>query len=309
MLKPVTKFFLRLLLILSVIILFDRIAGNILEKLYFRQKHGPGYLTTYSIDSTEARILVFGSSRANHGYVPDIFVRELDRSFYNTGRDGTYILHNYAVFRSIMKRYSPEMIIFDLRPDELQYNVKEYDALSLLLPYCKKHPEIRQIVDMKGPFEGTKRFSAAYTYNSLIFQIIMGNSGKEGRYASSQGYIPLKRTMSESIPDTVDYSDFIPDQNKFLALKEINNTCRLKNIDVYFIQSPVWRINKRCVYWDIFCGDNNITYLDFSNNSLFLKHPEYFADKYHLNDEGAKVFSKLLTQLLRTSSSRRIIHD
>ena len=296
--KQVVRFFLRLLLILSVIIVLDRGIGTLLKHFYFRQESGVGYLTTYSIDSTFADILIFGSSRANHSYVPEIFEENLHRTFYNTGRDGTYILFNYAIFKAITMRYNPKLIIIDVRPEDLGYSAREYDILSLLLPYYQKHPEVRRIIDLKGPFERIKRISAIYPYNSLLFQIAMGNlKHNRDRVPDNKGYVPLLSKLANVTIDSTKIVACNIDENKTRALKDIVSTCRQKNIDLVFVNSPTWRIigdsfcNK--ILSD-FCAENGIRYLNMSNLQVFVSNQGYFSDVYHLNDEGARVFSKLL---------------
>ncbi len=296
--RQVVRFFLRLLLILSVIIILDRGAGTLLKYFYFRQESGVGYLTTYSIDSTLADILIFGSSRANHSYVPDILEENLHRTVYNTGRDGTYILFNYAIFKAITKRYNPKLIIIDIRPEDLGYSAREYDILSLLLPYYQRHPEIRRIIDLKGPFERIKRISAIYPYNSLLLQIAMGNlKHNKDRVPDNKGYVPLLGKLENVTIDTTKIIKCNIDKNKTGALKDIVSTCRQKNIDLVFVYSPTWRIIEDSFCNNIlsdFCTEYGIRYLNMSNLPVFVSNQGYFSDIYHLNDQGARVFSKLV---------------
>jgi hypothetical protein len=146
------RFSVNLVLLFLIVFLFDWAGGAILRYFYFSQTSGLGYRTTYSIDSTRANILVFGSSRANHHYVPEVFEDSLKMSFYNTGRDGNFLFYNYAIFKAILKRYTPKILIMDINPDELYYNPDSYDRLSSLLPYYKDHPEIRDIIELRGPY-------------------------------------------------------------------------------------------------------------------------------------------------------------
>ena len=173
--KDIIRLFLKMILITVLILVFDRGIGTLLAKYYFSQESGGYFRTTYSIDSTSADVLVFGSSRANHSYVPEIFEDSLSLTFYNTGKDGNDILYNYAIFKAITKRYSPHIIIFDIRPENLAYNAFEYDRLSVLLPYYDDHPEIADIVNLRSPFENIKQISSIYRFNSMIFRIAMGN--------------------------------------------------------------------------------------------------------------------------------------
>ena len=103
--KKHSTFFLKGLCFLLILFILDFSIGNILRYLYFNQNAGLLYRTTYSLDSTNADFLIFGSSTANHHYDPYIFEKRLNMSVYNTGRDANTIFYNYAVFQSILKRY------------------------------------------------------------------------------------------------------------------------------------------------------------------------------------------------------------
>lgn len=304
--KQIIRLFLRLLLIASLVFVCDRGIGTILKLFYFRQKSGVGYRTTYSIDSTVADILIFGSSHANHSYIPEIFEDKLHYTCYNTGRDGNFTLYNYAIFKAITRRYSPKLIIIDILPEELDYKTFEYERLSLLLPYYQIHTEISRIVDFRGPFEKIKLISAIYPYNSLILQIAMGNlDNNKEKVPDIKGYVPLYKIMKNEKIDTLQISACIIDENKNRALKDIISTCKQKNIELVFVYSPIWSIiqNSFCnIIISELCSENGISYLDMSNHPTFINNHEYFADKDHLNNEGARVFSTMLiNKILRTN--------
>jgi hypothetical protein len=296
--NQLVRFLLRFLLILSLILVFDRGIGMILKHFYFRQNYGGVSRITYVIDSISADILIFGSSRANHSYVPEIFESRLPLTCYNTGLDGNFILYNYAIFKAIVKRYSPKLIIFDISPYELTYHAFEYERLSLLLPYYQKHPEIRYVIDLRGPFEKFKHISTIYFYNSLLFQIARGNLElNKDRVPDLKGYIPLYETMKDEKIGTWKITDCNIDKNKIRALKDIISTCKLKNIDLVFVYSPIWVTIKEgycdAIVPDL-CSGNGIGYLNMSNDSTFINSPDYFVDVSHLNDEGARIFSNML---------------
>lgn len=304
-LNHISRFLLRFALIASIILIFDQSIGLILKHYYFRQEYGKESQTTYIIDSTVADILVFGSSRASHHYVPEVFERKLNKTFYNTGNPGNYILYSYAIFKSVVKRYNPKLIIFDIRAYDLGDIPSEYERLSQLLPYYHKYPEIRDVIDLRGPFEKLKQISAIYSYNSLIFQIVNGNLGliKAGE-TNLKGYFPLSRTMKEEKIEIWDLNNIRIDENKIHALKDIISTCKQKNIDLVFVQSPSWLIIQDSVCKKIIsdmCSENGIAYIDMSNDPTFIKKPDYFEDINHLNNTGAVVFSDTLaTKLLNT---------
>jgi len=275
--------------------------------LYFRQESGDGYLITYTIDSTTADIIILGSSRAKHSYVPEIFESNLNLTCFNAGRDGTeHVLFNYAQFKALTARYNPTMVIFDIRPEDLGYRAKEYDLLSPLLPYYKTHPEIKEIIDIRGPFEKVKHVSAVYPYNSLIFQVIMGNLDlNKERKPHQKGYIPFHEATVTGAIDTLTIIDNSIDDYKIKILKEIILTCQQNNTELVFVYSPTWHVVQKSFYDTVLsdlCVENDVAFLNYSNLPVFLNNPGYFFDRTHLNDEGARLFSTILTkEIMRTN--------
>jgi hypothetical protein len=292
------KLLLRLCNIFLIIALLDFIIGNLLSYFYFKQIAGESYRTTYAMDSTKADILVFGSSRANHHYVPEMFEDSLNMQFYNTGRDGNFLLYNYAVFKVIVARYTPKIIIFDVSSDELYYRSNDYEKLTSILPYYKNHPEIRCIVNLRSNFENYKLKSSIYPYNSLILTIAIGNMERnKARKSDIKGYIPLKTFISDTITKkTINLNEII-DTNKVKFIKDIISYCCNRNIHLFFIQSPsLMRIKESCDSQNIkkIAKENDVPFWDFSYNPSFRKFPAYFYDKNHLNETGANLFSKTI---------------
>jgi hypothetical protein len=305
--QQILRFLSRLVLIAFIVFLCDRGIGKVLKYFYFRQSSGLLYRTTYAIDSTKADILVFGSSRANRHYVPAIFEDSLHCTFYNTGREGNFILYNYAIFKAVTRRYQPKLIIIDIIPGETGYESKSYERLSSLLPYYQNHAEIRSIVALRSPLEKIKLLSAIYPYNSLLFTIAMGNlEYNKKRKADIKGYLPLHKTMKPVKMDTVQLDDSVLDGNKINALTQIMNTCRQNKIELWFVQSPAYLVSRdkylNPQISELFSGDR-VNYYNLSDDTLIINNPEYFADKNHLNDKGARVFSNLVSK--RIHETRR----
>jgi hypothetical protein len=295
----------RVLLVILLLVIADYGIGSLMCKFYFRQESGDSYLLTYAIDSTKADIIILGSSRAKHSYVPSIFQENLNMSCFNAGRDGTeHILFNYAQFTAITTRYSPKIIIFDIRPEDLIYNASEYDMLSPLMPYYKTHREIRYLINIRSPFERLKHLSTIYPFNSLIFQIIMGNleMNKE-RKPHENGYIPFHGSKLTNTLDTLQTPVYPIDTYKTAIIKKLMLTCKEKEIYLVLIYSPTYNIVKDNYYQrilDEICEENGIEYLNFSNVHEILMNPDLFFDRTHLNDDGARQFSGLVSTRLET---------
>ena len=185
------------MLLTGIIFIFDFAIGKTLEHFYFTQASGPFYRTTYSMDSTRADILIFGSSRANHHYDPRVFENSLRMSCYNNGRDGNFLLYNYAVFKTVIERYTPQIVIFDVDRNELSSTADDYERLSSLLPYKNRNSAVDQTIALRGPYEKVKCLSNIYPYNSLLLTIAIGNTemNKE-RKPDIKGYVPISGTWN-----------------------------------------------------------------------------------------------------------------
>jgi hypothetical protein len=294
------------LLLLLILTIFDQIGGAILKRLYFSQIAGSNYRTTYSIDSTEADILVFGSSRANHHYVPEIFEDSLKMSFYNTGRDGNFLLYNYAVFKAIISRYTPKIMILDINTEDLYYRKESYDRLASLLPYYDDHPEIQSTVNLRSPYEKYKLLSAIYPYNSSLLTILIGNLEiNKKRKSDRKGYIPLYNRMKDSTLVRLENSENYLDTTNIKLLNTICQICKSRNIQLFLIQSPLYaKINsvETSIMIEKIIKENNAVIMNYANDSLFIKKPEYFQDPAHLNDDGAILFSQMVQVKLKQTS-------
>jgi hypothetical protein len=301
--KPVQYFFIKLLILFTVLFIIDYSLGSLFKYLYFEQESGELYTITYSIDKTNEDILVFGSSRANHHYHPEVFEKRLNLSFFNTGRDGEHIFFQDAILKAVLKRYTPKIVLFDFVDAEFDKDHTSYDRISTLLPYYHDHPEIRSIVKLRGPYEKYKLLSRSYPYNSEIFQILLGNTKyKKAKHENIKGYIPRKEIWDEPAK-TVVYPEKYPlDSNKIRIFESMIKDCKSAGTKLYIVCSPYFFDAKNQEY-SILLGKQiaekyNIDFFDFSNNPAFTKNVNLFADFAHLNDSGAKIFSEMVIDSL-----------
>lgn len=159
------------------------------------------------------------------------------------------------------------------------------------------------MVNKRSPFERLKHLSSIYPFNSLVFQIIMGNlEMNKDRKPHENGYIPFRGSNIINPLDTVNTPDRPIDTFKTEILKDLMLTCKEKEIHLVLIYSPTYNIVERNTYHkvlDAICEENDIEYLDFSNVHEILINPEFFFDRTHLNDDGARHFSGLVVMELK----------
>ena len=286
-----------------IVVILDFGLGFILKQLYFGQTSGFQYRTTYSLEKTKAELLIFGSSRANHHYHPEKFEKKLNLTYYNTGRDGTSILYDYAILQGVLERYTPKIIILDFNISQFEKSQETYDRLSFLLPYYKTHKEIRHIVDLKGPNEKFKMISNIYPYNSSIFRIIAGNSEfNKKRSRDTNGYVALTKIMTLHKPPAIETLNYTIDSLKITIYESFIMDCINSKIKLYILCSPssfkIDFIDQSIKIGSEIAEKFNIPFIDFSNTPIFFNNCSLFADMYHLNDEGAKVYSDIVIDSL-----------
>ena len=286
-----------------LVFLGDLIIGTSLDYLYQNVKSGNLYRTSYSINKSSADIFIFGNSRANHHYNPKIIEEETGLTSYNTGRDGQSIFFSTSVFKLILKRHKPKLVILDYGSN-FQFSEKHYDRISSLLPYYRRHKELDDIITLRSRFEKLKLYSKIYPFNSLITTIIIGNISynKIRQGFVYNGFIPVSGT-AKSITGSIKTIPELPnniDSNLVKKFEEFILIAKDKNINVVVVYSPkLFKKNKFDISLNIamnICKENDVKFIDLSESPVFIHKNNLFIDRVHLNSDGANLFTKLLTK-------------
>jgi len=296
--KCKTSILSKLCVALLILICVDFVTGKVINHFYFIQTSGPEFVTSYAIDKTKADILIFGSSRANHHYHPRVFEDKLHLTCFNAGRDGFDIFYHYAVLKTILTRYKPKIAILDLKTEEFKKMQSSYDQLSVLLPYYKNHPEIREIVQLKSRWERLRTFSQICPFNSTLSYIILGNTDfNRKRRNEINGYVPLTKQWKGPVNTYRVDNDYELDPKKIKIYENFIRDCLNSKIKLYIITSPYYvkylNIDKSIELGHNIAEKYNIPYYDFSNDTTFINHPDLFSekDKAHLNNAGAEILT------------------
>jgi hypothetical protein len=313
----------RIIQIIAFIIIIavsDKVIGIILDKLYFHQKSGPGSSLTYSLSECKSDILIFGNSRAQHHYNPKIISDSTKLSCFNAGQDGGHsILLPYAQIKTITDRYTPKIIILEFFPSGLVNDPSNYEKLSILLPYYNRFPELKPFILLRGPYEKIKLLSSIYPFNSDIINILKFNTNYHyDKKKNLEGYIPLTGNLNISLlkPSIEKDSHIGVDSNLVDALNNIISICQRKNIKLFIVNSPIFhtKSDKPIAHSDVeklalqIIKQNHVDFLDYSWDSTFIGHNEWFSDRAHLNSDGSKIFSNILIDHLKKLDNRANIN-
>lgn len=295
-----------LVVFLGLLSVLDFVIGQGIGYAFRKQTKGRFATTFQALDRTEAKIIVLGDSRALHQIAPNVLTEALDMNVFNAGSDGQSIFYAWALQKAILRRYSPDVFIIVagkdfllLRPDR-----RAYERLSLLLPYYHDHPEIRPVIRLRSPLECWKSCSSLYRFNSVLLK--MAGSFFIAAEADS-GYIPIRRTMSvipsgEGAGKTASVS-FPPDPRKTDALCTFLEAAAIHGVLTVIVMSPEIRPYVLDSYstgiLQSAVVESNVLLLDYSADSRFANHREYFADAVHLNEEGSLLLSRDIAEQIR----------
>jgi hypothetical protein len=249
--------------------------------------------------------VIFGTSRANRHYDSKLLEDLTGETVYNTGRDGHFIFYQTAVLKAILERYTPKQVILDFE-GTFEFNQRDYDKLSSLLPHYKSHPEIREIIELKSNFEKYKLVSKIYPYNSMLTTIAVGNSyqnkNRNNNKGAYNGFLPLEGVWPSEIDSLETHKRYEHDENKIKIFEEFVRLTKEKGIDLKVFYSPIFYLYDEDysikVCSDI-CKKYNVEFIDFSRDTDFLNNRNYFKDRIHLNSKGANLYTrKVLKNIL-----------
>jgi hypothetical protein len=279
---------------LLAIATLDQIAGRAIDKLY--QKATTGYQGRLNriVSSTDAPIVVFGSSWALHHYVPQVISDSTRLAVMNGGFEGQGITTNYAIVRTLTQRYQPELIIYDLNP---HYDVN-------LNPGTASFARVRTLTQLecrdslllsRDPWERVRMLSRIFPYNSSLLEFVMSGFSSNSIYDNPEqdnGYIPQHHTLKAgaTAPDIHESSHV--DETKIDLLTDLMTRYKGR---IIFFTSPSFNVrhelDEACLRVKAVAKMHGVPYYDMRNDSTLVGKPEFWDDYDHLNDTGARLYS------------------
>lgn len=285
------RIIIKLIIFLIAIIISDRALGIIFDSLYKNAKGGYTERNYSIMHNTTEDILVFGSSRATHHYIPSIISDITGLSCRNCGIDGMGIILEYGQLQIISEHYIPQIIIIDINAS---FCIEQNDNTKYL-SYLRPESHDKVIAGILEDIDSTEKYkciSKMYVYNSQILKLLADNYAPT-TLSNDNGYIPINGIIQDFPTQFNNHQEFNVDSTK---LKYIEKTItKFKNqARLIFVISPVIAATQTpSIYTPLYslCKKYNITLLDYSASYFSLKR-EYWKDSAHLNDKGAKAFTK-----------------
>lgn len=301
--KKYIKITLYVIGILAVAFVIDRLIGMPIEN-FLLPKQNDKYMYAYRGGKGE-EIVILGASRASHHYIPKIIEDSLGVKCFNYGCDGQNIYNQYAVLNLILNHTEkkPRLVILELSSiDILNMTTWNTEKLSALHSYYSLDDSLKNVVSLQGDETSyALESSKLYSFNSNIHNLIKPILGINNNDVVNSGFVPLYRKWGKQIESKPEDDKEI-DLSKITYLNKFIERCKNDSIKILFLNSPNYVNLEGGSKWkpviEKIAGDNNITFIDFEQDPFFLKRPELFNEPFHLNVEGATLYTKGLLPLI-----------
>lgn len=294
-----------------VVILFltDYLLG-ICSNYYIKNNQLPGRYRPLDrlIKEVNSDIILIGNSAILNAIDPQIVEDSLSMTCYNGGIEGQGIEFFETMIDCILQRHSPKMFVLGLRPEEMGGNIGEgiYDVLK---PYYKMgYKSIDDHFNQIGKYKRILLQSNLIRYNTIWVRVLLYMLFDNTTYQEN-GFIPKNIPLTFPVTKHIEKPEQ-PIKDKLRCIERIIAKCNEKNIALAICYPPVLMSfdngSVPCIdAINEICGRHDIPCLIDYNNPLFLKHPELFYDYGHVNENGALIYSQIITSKLSTLVANR----
>ena len=298
------KYILSVLSFFVIVAVADQTTGYMADFFQSHAKGGDTKIVNDFVLYDKYDIIILGSSRAHHHYVPQVISDNLDLSCYNGGRDGNGILFQYGVYKMIAERYHPRMVIYDVEPSfdifEYEDDINDTRYLGALKPYFR-NPYVSQIFKEVSIKEYIKVHSGLCRHNSsLISEIIDFFIPRGNGLVIDNGYVPLLDSIVQE-PQIWPVEENNVDSLKIAYMYHLIKDASENNIPLLIVASPKYGAKDSGRFNIIrdYCREFNVPFIDYYADSCFMHHKEWFKEPMHLNDDGAQIFTKLISKHIK----------
>lgn len=299
--KDIKKIVIGILSFCLLLVVVDWTVGSWSEKMYNKSKYGIFHRQIYSLTESRDELMILGSSRAAHHYVPQIFEDSLGISCYNAGSDGMCIYYHYGILASRIQRgCPPKMVILEVINTDAEVSQGATFSLDAALdrfaPHYGEFAEIDTLFALNGWKEKVKLMSRTYKYNSKLVQTIKCNYipwPEDRGYEALNGVMIVKEgeNVVDVLPPATEDSNI--EERKLRYLQKFIDNCKSNNIKLIMCYSPYYgqAVPKSIRIIEELAAKNDVLFLNYGDDKRFQKL-EYFQDASHLNNVGAQEYSK-----------------
>nr|WP_314897202.1 hypothetical protein [uncultured Flavobacterium sp.] len=280
------RFLLFTIKILLLTFLLLVVLDLVYTKVYLQSSTRGKIAYVYNSKARDYDVVILGSSRANNHFVAPLF-EEKGLKTFNYGMSGGHLFESSLLLKLMVERgYTIKNVI--LEADLNLSNEQQSESVaSKFLPY------IHDSKIIENHFSEQNHFWALYYipfYRYVTFEPRIGfremystARNKPSNVLDHLGYYPL-RTKKGNMKNNL--TNLKPINNKYY--EEIKQICKANNINLIAVMTPMCSNTKGLDYFQ----KVNKIYPEIHNYEGAVQGDQYFSSCGHLNDTGARLFTK-----------------
>ena len=243
----------------------------------------------------KADVVLLGSSRCTHHYMPSILQDSLGMTVYNCGQRGNGIIYEYGRLQTIYTRYTPKIVIVDfIQGYDLEVNDNNRYLDFLKVDYGT-NDAVDSIFQVCDPLSSMKMCCQSYRYNSTLCDLLLNTVLRNRGRFSKDGFMPLQGEIQSLEPKRTKVKPLEVDPIKVEYIRKIASE-RKQGCRMIFVLSPCYSYPHPEFVSTIECiaKGNGVEFMNYSEDKRFLGNGKLYSDGSHLNVKGALMFSKIL---------------
>lgn len=300
------KSFKLILAILLVSFLIDKLVYlslNVISDNVFAGQ-GIGKLNQYLALKDTTKVLIYGSSRANHSLDP----KHIKKTAYNMGVDGKTI--NYAkTLIKILSSENKQLIVLQIDPSRVIENEYIGDDIKQLKPKYHRNSIISSEIDKLNLQNPLQDFYWSLDYNGNVLPILKNYFFPKYNHSSYNGYDPIfvdpnqKKTLLKILSLSNNDNECTEQSLNTIfttAILDIIDFAHKNNKELLIYTSPEYSdfCKKDNDLLNVFLLKNKVQYYDFSDFFKEDNNLDYWKDRVHLTDKGAQIFSTYFSDII-----------
>lgn len=299
------KLGIRILLIAVLGIAIDQAYGWVMGKIRDYSPDGRYYKARYTLEEAEEEVIIIGSSRGERNYVSNQIEQALGMSCWNSSRGGQGLPYFRAIQEGLLTRHTPKLVILNLEPNILEHS-PFLQEMGFLRSFYWKNKPIRKIINQISATEKWKIYSNIYAYNSSYYYLLRpylfpgldGENSDKG-WKPSYGYWKDPGYAFEIVNN---YK--LLDSKSVCLFNDLLEGFQEKGVQLIISISPNYgeetMETSSLTYIQTMAAANNVPLFNFSRDSVFTRNPSLYIDIEHLNVDGARLFTSMLLDSLKS---------
>lgn len=298
------KFLLEVILFFALVAVMDVICGWGFDYLKSKARGGQTFKNEYLFNTCKDDILILGSSRANHHYLPCVITDSIGLTCYNAGEQGCGIIPAYVRYRVVCEKKKPKLVLYEVTPRYDYFMDKNgySNYLGAIRQYADKNDIKKMYLDFSDNLEPLRLFSGMYRNNSSLIKNvkdILKPSPNNNGYDPLYGVIHSKTKQKGKEIKTVQEIDSL----KLSYFERLVVETKADGVKLIFIVSPSYKYHGGIADYEPaieLSRRYDIPMLNYDSCEQFIGKDEYFQDNTHLNNSGALAYTKYIIPQIKT---------